>query len=452
MSGYTSHLSELRETCDKHRTSIHAELAKHGVPPDCGNTRAEQLSYRNAVRRVINANAARARELVDKDPFTPEVKAEYDKILDTIDGLGAVVEVTQHFLDLEEEANARLGLPRRGEASWCAHDGRVIRVLAKHERMSDDRYRGRDANFGFGEYVASMVIGTNRPEIRNSLAEGTDSAGGYTVPTHLMTEVIDLMRAKTVVIQAGALTVPLDSKTTKIARLASDPAAAWRAELGNVATSDPTFDAVEFNARSLAVIVKVSRELLEDSININQALTAAFAGAMAVEMDRVALFGSGTTPEPRGVANTTGINSVSMGTNGAALTNYGPLLDAIYEIEADNALPSAWVMHPRTARALNGLADSTGQPLRAPEAVTAYPRLASTNVPISQTQGTAANASSIILGDWSQLLIGVRSEMRIEILRELYAGTHEYGFVCHLRADVAVAHPAAFCKLVGITP
>jgi hypothetical protein len=56
---------------------------------------------------------------------------------------------------------------------------------------------------------------------------------------------------------------------------------------------------------------------LEDSVNVSQALDTAFAGALGLEVDRVALLGSGSGSEPRGIFNTSGIGSVSMGTNGA---------------------------------------------------------------------------------------------------------------------------------------
>ena len=72
--------------------------------------------------------------------------------------------------------------------------------------------------------------------------------------------------------------------------------------------------------------MKISRELLEDSINIGDILTGALANALALELDRVALLGSGTAPEPRGIFNTSGILSQSQGDNGAALTGFGPLV------------------------------------------------------------------------------------------------------------------------------
>lgn len=364
----------------------------------------------------------------------------------------------QRLVDLTAEKVAReqglmptaAGEPPR----FHGENGRVIHVLSKGDSFSNALDASLERpSFGFGEFVRGMVLGTSNPEVRNVLAEGTDSAGGYTVPTFLMARLIDRMRAKTVCIQAGALTVPLETQKVSIARLASDPTASWRAENAAVGESDPTFERVQFTARSLAVLVKCSRELLEDSINVEDALMNAFAGSMAVTVDRAGLIGSGVAPEPLGVFGTTNVNSVSLGVNGAQLTNHDKLLDALYEIELDNAGPaSAAVMHPRTWRVIQGFKDTTNQPLLPPPALKDLPLLTTTSVPIDQTQGTANNASSIIMGDFKQMMIGVRSYLRIEVLKERYAENMQYAFLAHLRADVQFTHPEAFTKVIGIIP
>lgn len=286
-----------------------------------------------------------------------------------------------------------------------------------------------------------------------SLSEGTDSAGGFTVPTHLLRTLVDKMRAQTVSIRAGAQTIMLDTDKTTIARVASDPVAGWRLENAVIAESEPTFEAITFTARSLAVLVKISRELLDDSINLEDALMNAFARSMAVSVDRVALFGSGTAPEPRGVFNTTGIGSVSMGANGAALANYDKLLDVQQTLQDANAADiTGLIMAPRTSTAFAKLKDTTGQPLRKPEAISTLPFFTTTTVPVNQTQGSASTASCVIAGDFTQMLVGVRSHLRIELLRELFAENHQYAFVAHLRADVQLAHPESFAVLKGIIP
>ena len=200
------------------------------------------------------------------------------------------------------------------------------------------------------------------------------------------------------------------------------------------------------------MLVKISRELLEDSINIGDILTGALANALALELDRVALLGSGTAPEPRGIFNTSGILSQSQGDNGAALTGFGPLVTAWGALAAENCAPNAMVMAPRTRTTLGGLLATDNQPLNPPPLIAGVPMLVTSQMPITQTQGTANNASSIIIGDFTRLLIGVRTGLRIELLKERYAENMQYAFVAHLRADIAVEQPKAFLKLIGVIP
>lgn len=273
------------------------------------------------------------------------------------------------------------------------------------------------------------------------------------MPTPLALEFIDKLRRRSVINRAGARFVPMTSSTLAIAKLTGDPTVAWRGEGDSVAESDPTFGRVLFTAKSCATIVKVTRELFADTVNSGAMVEQALIQATALELDRVALYGDGTNDAPTGIINTAGINEVSMGTNGAALADYDKLIDAIYELQLDNVEEiGAGIMHPRTGASLAKLKDSAGNPLVAPEMVRNIPLISTTAAPIDETQGTATNASSIIYGDYRHLLIGMREDINIRILTELYAGTGHIGILVHMRADVQLSWAAAFNRLKGIKP
>jgi len=325
-------------------------------------------------------------------------------------------------------------------------------ALKPEQRFADwvREHRGvEDHDLALGDYLRAMVLGAKTDAEKRALSEGTDSAGGFTVPEILSAQLIDLLRARTVAIQAGARTVPLTSDTNHVARLLTDPVPAWRSEAGAVAESDPTFGRITFSPKSLAVLIKASRELLEDSLNIRTELPRVIAGAMAVELDRVALFGSGSDPEPTGLTNVSGINEI---THDAALTSYAPFVSArtkVLESNADGV--SAFVLNPRDDGTLAGLADTTNQPLMKPEAIRDIPFLTSMSVPTNLGAASPPTDSIIVGGSFRHLLIGMRSEIRIEVLRERFADNLQYGFLAWLRADVAVEHAAAFSKITGIS-
>ncbi len=338
------------------------------------------------------------------------------------------------------------------DSQWRNSDGKSIRVYQPNENLAERS----DSALSFGSAIRAVALGPRNEAERRSLSEGTDGAGGFTVPAPLARQFIDALRAQSIVIRAGAVTVPMDSDTLQIAKLASDPAFAWRAELAAVGTGDPTFSRVLFTAKSCAVLVKCSRELLEDSVNAEQMLLQAFANAAALEIDATALCGTGTGNQPTGILNAAGINTVSMGTNGAAFADYDKWLDALYELELDN-IPGPFnaAMHPRTARDLRKLKTgltSDKTPLVMPRDIAAITQRISTTLPIDETQGTAVDASSVIIGNFSNVMLGVRDNLRIMMLNERYADTLEVGFIAHMRLDVQLQHAQAFCAINGVIP
>jgi HK97 family phage major capsid protein len=293
------------------------------------------------------------------------------------------------------------------------------------------------------------------------MSEGTSTAGGHLVPTPLSAQVIDLMRNRTVAIQAGAVTIPMDSQTLKLARVTGDPTAGWKVENAAATASDMTFDAVTLTAKTLMALCKLSVELAEDAINGPTTIENALAEGLAVELDRVAFMGTGVDPQPRGIWNTSGITVVASAANGHALTAtnaYGKWISAIQAVEDNNFVSNATVIAPRTKAKLNSLQDTTNQPLMSPDAYKALRTFSTKQIPTNMTKGTSSNASIAIVGDFSQLLLGMRTNLVVEIMREgadasSSAVTSLQVFIrAYLRAGVQLARANHFAAIEGIIP
>ena len=329
------------------------------------------------------------------------------------------------------------------ETDIALRSDQPMREWARARSATSEHLRGMSA----GQFLRAMVVNDKTDAERRALAEATDSAGGYTVPDVLSAELIDRARAASVVMRAGARTVPLTSDSNTIAKVLTDPTPAWRSEGGSVANSDGTFGAVVLTPRSLAVAVDISSELMADSLNLRTALPDILAAAMAVELDRVALIGSGTAPEPRGVANTSNIGTFAQD---GLITSYANLSKARTGILTANRGPvSAFIMHPRDEGSFVDLTDQNDQPLMAPKAVADIPILTTTSLPIDG--GTGDDESTIIAGNFSHLLVGIRSAIQVELFKgPKYISNLQYTMVAHLRADVAVEDPGAFYTLTGV--
>lgn len=304
-----------------------------------------------------------------------------------------------------------------------------------------------------GDFLRAISGGV-APDHVKSLVVGTDSLGGYAVPDILMPGILSALAPSSSLLSAGANLVMVDKtagKSFSIAGINTIPTAAWRNENGAVAESDPAFRAVEITPRSLSFMFKVSRELMQDAPGVEMALNVAIGKAFAAEMDRAGLRGSGTAPEVRGLASTPGVHVVDSGTDGAVLTSYAKFIGASREIRQANApAPTAVIMSPREDESVALFADTTGQPLRRPDALATWQFLVSSQVPINLTVGTSTDCSEIYVGDFTQFAFYLREGVSVQVASELYAGTGQVAFICHARVDVAALYPQAFAVIKGV--
>lgn len=181
-------------------------------------------------------------------------------------------------------------------------DGAGIKVLRTpadfkahyaSRRDGNDSQRSNDTTLtDFMRGVAGM---SSTNTVMASLAVGTDSAGGYAVPDVVMPGILSALVPASSLLQAGAGIVPMDygAKSVSTAAIDTMPTASWRNELGTIGESQPTLRSVQAVPRSLACIVRVSRELLADGSDVDRALRLVIAQAFAKELDRVGLLGSG---------------------------------------------------------------------------------------------------------------------------------------------------------------
>jgi HK97 family phage major capsid protein len=246
----------------------------------------------------------------------------------------------------------------------------------------------------------------------------------------------------------------MTSQTLALARLTGEGAPAWKTEGGNITAADLTFDRVTFTARTLVRRVDLSVELFEDSDpSAEDVIARSFAGQVAVELDRAALLGSGTPPEPTGVRNTSGVTVTAHGAAGTAITTttaYDWHLDAVGAVRAAGFEPNAHIQAPRTSTSLSKLREATTSAYLTPPA-NMLPMLTTKSVPINLTVGASTDTSLIFTAQWDQLMVGIRTDFTLRFLGERFlADTLSYSFVAYLRADIQLAQPSAFVVDTGV--
>lgn len=400
-------------------------------------------------------------------PDAPNLADTIEKIADGFDAHKQTVSELRSQVDRLETRLSRPGAltgQTNGQGAtkataWTVN-GEPAQVLHGAEEIRSHFEKRADAGgeIRISDFLRGVANMGGSPEARAVLSVGTDADGGHMVPTRLMGGVLSAMVPESSVMTAGAGVLALDAanfgaKGFTLAAVDTIPTAAWRAENGAVSESSPGFRAVLMAPKSLSFYFKVSREWLMDAAGTDPVLTTAIAQAFAKELDRAALRGSGSAPQPAGVLNTAGILSVTNGANGASLgtTKYANVFSAVQLLLENNApMPTAMIGSPRSQVTLGALVDTTGQPLQRPQMLDPVRMLSSSQVPNNLTVGTSNDCSELYLGDWSKLVYAMRERMSIQMLNEVFATSGQVGFLCHVRADIALTYPKAFAVVTGV--
>ncbi|WP_075833774.1 MULTISPECIES: phage major capsid protein [unclassified Rhodococcus (in: high G+C Gram-positive bacteria)] len=399
---------------------------------------------------------AEAHELAERSELQGADADRFEELADTLEYFKQRNESRNRLLQLANDPGT-IEAPQfedrsRKETRAALEGLQVLERAQSVEQWSRENGHSTATDANFDNYLRGIATGNWKgADAERALAEGTQSAGGYLVPTPLSNQVIDLARNQLRVIEAGAITVPMTAQTLRIPRLMGEGTAAWRLENAALTASDLTFDAVTFKARSLDRLIVMSRELFEDSNpSASNVIAQAFAAQLAAEIDRVALRGTGVDPQPLGLLNTAGVPVTNHGANGTALPDYDWILDSIGTVRQNNFEPSAVLLAPRSQTKLSKIKDTSGRYLDAPSNL---PKVLTTNqVPTNLTVGTSNDTSEIYVGDFSQLAIGIRTGFSLRLLTERYADNGQVAFIANIRADVQVLQPKAFAIDLGVRP
>lgn len=297
---------------------------------------------------------------------------------------------------------------------------------------------------------------------------GTAGQGGNLVETTLLDQqFIEVLRNVTVTSQLGARFLTGLVGNVNIPRQNAQTSTYWVAESGAPTESEATFDQVQLRPKTLGALSKMSRLMMMQSTPaIEMIARQDLMAVMALGIDLAALSGSGTSNQPTGIVNQSGVGSVVGGTNGANWT-FDHFIQLYSSPKIANA-PQAnlgYAINAKTYGYLSTLKSSTGSYLWMPQGgitqapgdtLRGYSYAVSNQLRATLTKGTASGiCSEAIFGNWQELFIGEWGVT--EIMANPYDAT---GFTTGdvlLRAfqtvDVGVRHAASFAVMSdGLTP
>lgn len=248
------------------------------------------------------------------------------------------------------EADADIGMTDREVREFSFT--RALRALAN----PTDRAAQEAAGFEFEASRAAAKVANKEPEgllvpadvLRRALNTSTSGSadgdtGGYSVATDLLAQsFIDMLRNRAVAMQLGTTMGGLVGNVT-IPRQASGATGYWIGEDGDATEDGLEMDQIAMNPKTVAAYSEITRRLLmQSSLDVEALVRRDLATALALTIDKAFFYGSGSSNQPFGIKNVSGINAVDFGGGGlgagaGGLPSYAEVVEMESAIAADNA-------------------------------------------------------------------------------------------------------------------
>lgn len=377
----------------------------------------------------------------EKRAMTAEEKAKWDAMQADLDVKTEAIERQERLLaaaDKLADQRAAAGIKPGQEEE-----------AAKKDEDHDKAFRAWlvNGNEGITPEQRSIMQSKYVAAEGRQLGVGTGAAGGFLVPQGFYQRIVASMRAfggirdsRSYIFSTASgnqLPIPTTDDTANTGQII--------AENTQITTLAPTYaqrvlGAFMYTSR----IILVSLQLLQDSaFNMEQHL----ADIMGTRLGRItnAHFTVGTgSAQPRGVV-TDASSGVVAGAGNTTTITYANLVATEHSLDPAYRRGAEWMFHDNTLRALKQLVDGQSRPLwvpgiavREPDTILGYRYVVNQDMAVM-----AANARSILFGDFSKFF--VRDVLDVQVLRlvERYADFLQVGFLAISRHDCILTDTAA---------
>ena len=362
--------------------------------------------------------------------------------------------------------NITAGIRAALSGDWSSYEAGLVREMSAEVQKSMGRAPSAERAF----FIPFSAL------TRATYVTSGASTGGNLVATDLLDQdFIEFLRNRSVMLAAGVRTMPGLQGNVAIPRRSGVASTYYLSSQTTAITqSESTFDQVTLSPKNLAALSKYSRQtLLQATPGIEQLVRTDLIDGINVAMDLGILNGSGSSGQPTGIMQTSGIGSVAIGTNGGAIT-LETLVNLETELTIDNVpvdrntvsyITNAKVMGNLKKLRAGGSSSSDGPFLvndnllaigrgATPSVVNGYPIYVTNQVPSTLTKGsTSGTCSAVLIGDYSQAMVGLWGNgLEITVGEDSddfsKALTSVRGIVSY---DVAVRDAKAFAACLDVT-
>lgn len=354
--------------------------------------------------------------------------AAYEKMEADVVSLGKEIDRLERQAALDAELSLPVNTPITGKPASLSAGEAVGRASAEYGRSFWNAMRSKMPSH----------------EVMNALQVGTDSEGGFLVPDEFERTLVEALEEQNI-FRTLAHVIQTSSGDRKIPVVASKGTASWVDEEGAVPESDDGFGQVSIGAYKLGTMIKVSEELLGDSVfDLEAYVSREFARRIGNKEEEAFFTGDGTG-KPLGVLADNGGAEIGVTAAAAGAFTADEVFDLFYSLKAPYRKNAVFLMNDASVKALRKLKDSNGQYLwqpsltaAAPDTLLGRPVYTSAFMPALE-----AGKKSVLFGDLSYYWVADRQGRSFRRLGELFAPTGQVGFLATQRVDGKLILPEA---------
>lgn len=386
-----------------------------------------------ALREQRAKLVADAQAILKQDVMSAEDEKKFDALMAEADQKKAQIDRCERAMAAERELSQRV--EQRAGREHISTD------QAEHEASKDVAVFNKWLRHGMEPLSMderAIMQRHQAPSIQAAQSVGTTTAGGFLVP-QLFSDRLEIalkffggMLTESEIVETGDgadMPWPTVNDTTQTGALL--------AENATIGAQDVTVGSVTLKAYMYtSKLIAVSYQLMQDSFTNVDNLVADLAGQrLGRILNQHFTTGTGSA-QPTGVVTASTVGKT--GTTGqTASVIYDDLVDLIYSVDKAYRAGSKFMASDAAIKVVMKLKDSQNRPLwqpsvqaGQPDVLMGYPVVVNNDVAVM-----AANAKSILFGDFKRYKIRRAKGISLVRLNERYADNLQVGFFAFMRAD-----------------
>ena len=426
--------------------------------------RAAKKTEMTAKRAELRAFKAQLRQKADELPDDGDLPADDMTQLDTLQAAHDALEAEFDSLDVrvtmleqlrDDDGADPAADPDPGSEVDALFSGGVRRGSPVHNRgprLTPHGYgeaqRREDKGFKAARFIIGQVIAKNfgyasaaeqmervfgDKDVAKALNTAGNATGGALIPQQFVVDIVELLRAESVVREAGPEFVDISAGNLTLPRQTSAATASYQGELDNIQSSQPGYDDLQLNAKKLTGLVPISNDLIRRAaLNVEQNVRDDLVRVMALRQDLAFLLSDGTGGSPIGFVNQclaasklivsafpATDNQTIAGVVQATLNG----LESLLEMNMSRMIRPTWFMSPLTRNFLRGIRDGVGSYIYKDEVergmlldkpIKRTVQLP-TNLNTGTTQAPVNNGAYLFLVDMADVLIGDTLRLQTDV-------------------------------------